>query len=287
MVRRRLLWLAVVGAGAAAAVAYRPGRRPRDEEADAGPVNAEPEARHGVVVRETWALEAAPTGALSIVRDAMEWAPSHVADFESNGSPAAPESSSAARQGVPTARRQRGGRGETRKELGPVELPPRRWPSGATLAALALTLGLAALGLGAWGIANVPGTDHTTSQSGTQPTADDGQLGALLSGQAASSIPLRHSGGHLTLVVGANGEGALVLRGLQEAPSGRSYQAWVVSRANARPLSAALFSGTESVVPLSVSVPAGAVVAVTVEPAGGVSSPAGELRLAATRPSSS
>jgi anti-sigma-K factor RskA len=78
-----------------------------------------------------------------------------------------------------------------------------------------------------------------------------------------------------------------VLHGLQDAPPGRSYQAWVVSKRGARPASAALFSSTETVVPLSVPVPPGAVVAVTVEPAGGVSSPAGKLRLAATRPSSS
>ena len=278
--RRRLLWLAVVGAGAAAAVAYRPGWRSRDEETDTSSVSSGPEALHGDVVQETWALGPAPTGALSIVRDAMEWAPSRGADVESNGAPAAPEPTWE-RPGVPTASRQR----ELRKELGPIELPPRRRLSGATLAATAVVLGLAALGVGAWGVVNAVESDDSSSSAPPQSTADE-QLRALLSGQTASSIPLRHSGGHLTLVVGANGEGALVLHGLREAPAGRSYQAWVVGRANAQPVSAALFSGSESVVPLAVSVPEGALVAVTVEPADGVSSPgAGKLRLAATRPS--
>jgi anti-sigma-K factor RskA len=66
-------------------------------------------------------------------------------------------------------------------------------------------------------------------------------------------------------------EGHLVVFGLEEAPDAHTYEAWVIEEGESVP--AGLFSGGAegtTVVPLAVPVPAGAVVAVTIEQAGGV-----------------
>jgi anti-sigma-K factor RskA len=73
----------------------------------------------------------------------------------------------------------------------------------------------------------------------------------------------------------------LVLKGLGAAPEGRSYQAWVL-RPNAKvPVSAAVFSGIEAIVPVSVPVQQGAVVTITLERAGGVKLPTRTPKLVA------
>ncbi|HWM13088.1 MAG TPA: anti-sigma factor, partial [Gaiellaceae bacterium] len=70
-----------------------------------------------------------------------------------------------------------------------------------------------------------------------------------------------------------SGEGWLVLRGLESAPSAKTYEAWVIEDGEA--VAAGLFTGggVSTVVPLTVPVPEGAIVAVTVEQAGGVEQP--------------
>ena len=56
-------------------------------------------------------------------------------------------------------------------------------------------------------------------------------------------------------------------------PAGKTYQAWVIT--GNTPVSAGVFAPTDdrAVVPIPQTVPAGAVVAVTIEPDGGVSAP--------------
>jgi anti-sigma-K factor RskA len=72
-----------------------------------------------------------------------------------------------------------------------------------------------------------------------------------------------------TVAVDRSGRGVLVVRGLGAAPAGKTYEAWVITKAGAR--AAGLFrgGGSTTVVPLA-AVPPGAVIAATVERAGGV-----------------
>jgi Anti-sigma-K factor rskA, C-terminal len=171
-----------------------------------------------------------------------------------------------------------------RKELGPIVLPPRKRLSGATLAALAVVAGLIAIALGALGVGRA--VTSASSDDASVVTADLSsaqRVASLLATTRATTIPLRRSGGRLALVVRADGKGALVLNGLSRAPAGRTYQAWIRAPGGKPATSAALFSGQESVVPLRVPIPPGGAVAVTVEPASGVSAPSKPLRIVATR----
>ncbi len=79
-----------------------------------------------------------------------------------------------------------------------------------------------------------------------------------------------------TLIVNGGGEGALVLSNVGAAPAGKTYQAWVVVDGEPRP--AGVFEGGDptSIVRLTERVPAGAIVAVTVEDDGGEPAPTSE-----------
>ncbi|HEY4236433.1 MAG TPA: anti-sigma factor [Gaiellaceae bacterium] len=75
-----------------------------------------------------------------------------------------------------------------------------------------------------------------------------------------------------TVAVGQNGKATISVSGLASAPQGKTYEAWVISAGHAaRP--AGLFSGSTGAVHLSGTVPRRAVVAVTLEPAGGSKKP--------------
>ena len=65
----------------------------------------------------------------------------------------------------------------------------------------------------------------------------------------------------------------LVLDDLEAAPAGKTYQAWVVE--DKTPASAGTFAptGGRAIVPIPQAVPDGAVIAVTVEEAGGATTP--------------
>ncbi|HXG77422.1 MAG TPA: anti-sigma factor, partial [Gaiellaceae bacterium] len=67
------------------------------------------------------------------------------------------------------------------------------------------------------------------------------------------------------LVVDPSGRAALLVHGLEPAPAGKTYEAWIVEDGTPRP--AGLFRGeaTVDVVLVEGTVPAGAVVAVTLE----------------------
>jgi anti-sigma-K factor RskA len=75
-----------------------------------------------------------------------------------------------------------------------------------------------------------------------------------------------------TVSVGPTGQATLSVSGLAAAPSGKTYEAWIIPAGKA-PQPAGLFPGSMSAVRLSGTVPKNAVVAVTVEPAGGSSAP--------------
>jgi anti-sigma-K factor RskA len=89
--------------------------------------------------------------------------------------------------------------------------------------------------------------------------------------EALRSVPLAGATG--SVIVGANGNGSLVLANLPAAPAGETYEAWVLAGRAASP--AGLFHGGSktTVVRLSHRVQEGESVAVTVEPAGGSPQP--------------
>jgi anti-sigma-K factor RskA len=75
-----------------------------------------------------------------------------------------------------------------------------------------------------------------------------------------------------TVVRGANGTATLNISGLAAAPSGKTYEAWVIPKAGP-PRPAGLFTTGSTTVRLRGTVPRNAVVAVTVERAGGARAP--------------
>lgn len=101
--------------------------------------------------------------------------------------------------------------------------------------------------------------------------ADRERAVLVLASPATDRISLADADG--AVVRGSAGEAALVVRGLRSAPSGRTYQAWVVE--DGRAVSAGVFeaSGPATVHALTAAVPDGAIVTVTVEPDGGVDAP--------------
>jgi len=121
-----------------------------------------------------------------------------------------------------------------------IPLPVRKpWVFRATAAAAAVAA-CAAIGLGVW----------AATLNGTHA-------------QAVSAV----------LVVGSDRHATLRVSGLGPAPAGKTYEAWVIPHGVA-PQPAGLFrGGPGTVVRLRGSVPPNAVVAVTLERAGGVSAP--------------
>jgi anti-sigma-K factor RskA len=91
----------------------------------------------------------------------------------------------------------------------------------------------------------------------------------LLADPTARHIALDGADGVL-VVDDETGKGWLVVRGLDQAPSEKTYEAWVIQDDEAK--AAGLFAGggAPTVVALAEPVPEGAVVAVTLEREGGV-----------------
>jgi anti-sigma-K factor RskA len=83
---------------------------------------------------------------------------------------------------------------------------------------------------------------------------------------ALTAVELNGAAG--SVVVGPSGQGTLVVSGLAPTAPGKTYEAWVIKGGKAVP--AGIFSarGT-SVVHLKRRIPSGAIVGITIEPAGG------------------
>ena len=117
-------------------------------------------------------------------------------------------------------------------------------PAAATVAADAAC---AAIGLGIWAA-----TLH--NELGTRPEA----------------VPLTGASG--SVIVTPGNEATLVVEDLAPAPAGKTYEAWVIQ--DDKPVRAGTFGGAGQVAfPLTRKVPEGAIVAVTLEQAGGVDRP--------------
>jgi len=119
----------------------------------------------------------------------------------------------------------------------------------------------------------VTGSQHLYGPETLALVAEHSQqsAAALLADSSATSVALQSGTGRL--VVGTDGEAVLVLNDLPPAPTGKTYQAWIVD--DQMPVSAGTFAsaGDQAVVPIPQAVPDGAVVAVTIEESGGATSP--------------
>jgi len=248
-----------------------PGGREHDIE-DPGHASA-PSAPEPVAENEARSAAEAPTGAVTMVPVAMEaGSPSPLHGPASNGAAVAvAEPAPAAEAGVASARE---------RVLGSVELPPVRRPSAATIGGLAVVAGLFALALGTFAFLSALDDDGSSAEAAAR---DSARALSLLSKPSTERFPVVGSQGALVLAVGSGGRAVLVLRGLEPAPSGRTYEAWVVDPAGGPPDPAGLFSAGERVVELTRPVPIGATVAVTVEDEVGSDTPTRPLRLVARR----
>jgi anti-sigma factor RsiW len=130
-------------------------------------------------------------------------------------------------------------------------------------AAAAAVAACAAIGLGIWAVTLSRSLDRERS-------AKEQQAGVLsiVSDPAARRFAL--TGSHGTLVVSHTGAGALLVSNLRPAPSGKTYEAWVIQ--GKTPKRAGTF-GQAKPFRLTRPVTQGAVVAVTLERHGGVDAP--------------
>jgi anti-sigma-K factor RskA len=150
---------------------------------------------------------------------------------------------------------------------GGTVVPMRRWrPLALAASAAAAAAAAVAVGVGLWGASLA---DELEAERAAK---------AVLADPSATVIPLR--GGEGRLVVSATGRAALVVS-LEAAPAGRTYEAWVIR--DGTPTPAGLFDGAadRDVVLLDEQVGGDVTVAVTLEPAGGVDRPTGDVLLSA------
>jgi len=133
-----------------------------------------------------------------------------------------------------------------------VPLRPRSWTAFGpyVLATVATAAVIAVVGLAVWNVSLHNRLDRAQ--------------------EALRGVPLTGATGS---VVVSGGNGALVVSNLAPAPAGKTYQAWVIK--GGRASSAGTFGGggRTIVFRLTRPLPAGAVVAVTLEPSGGVEQP--------------
>jgi anti-sigma-K factor RskA len=147
-----------------------------------------------------------------------------------------------------------------------IAFPRRRWLVPVTGAA-AVAAGIAALALSFWAADLSQQLDDERASLHLSEEAV-----AMLADPDARRIPLDGAEGML-VVDEESGEGWLVLRGLESAPAAKTYEAWVIEDGEAVPAGLFAGGGVSTVVSLAAPVSEGAVVAVTLEAAGGVEQP--------------
>ena len=136
----------------------------------------------------------------------------------------------------------------------------RRRPQ--VLTAVAAIAAVVAIGLGIYAISLNNQLDDAHSALSTQE-----DVAAVLADPSATSVAMASGSGRL--VVTNDGSAVLVVDDLASVPEGKTYQAWVVQGKTPAPAGTFGESGGRAVVPIPQPVPDGAVVAVTVEDAGG------------------
>ncbi len=147
-----------------------------------------------------------------------------------------------------------------------VPLETRRRRTAPVLGAVAAVAAVVALALGLWASNLSSDLDETRAALARERAAS-----AIVADPTARTVDLATGTG--SLVVGAEGQAALVLTDLGRAPSGKTYQAWIIEDDN--PIPAGIFPGQDGVdvVLVDGDVADGEVVAVTVEKAGGAETP--------------
>ena len=147
-----------------------------------------------------------------------------------------------------------------------MPLQPRRRRIAPALGAVAAAAAVVAIGLGLWGSGLSSDLDETRAALERERIAS-----AIVADPASRTVDLAAGTGRL--VVGQDGQAALVLADLGPAPEGRTYQAWIIEGEN--PISAGIFPGEDGldVVLVDGDVADGETVAVTVEQAGGAETP--------------
>jgi anti-sigma factor RsiW len=141
---------------------------------------------------------------------------------------------------------------------------PLRSRRTAAVTAIAAVAAVAAIGLGIWA--------SSLSNSLDRERSARQKVERLLASPNATRKPVTGDTTG-TLVVSAGGEAALIVSKLPKAPSGKTYEAWVI--ANGKPQRAGTFvgGGDTSLVTLERPVPKGAKVAVTLERKPGTDQP--------------
>jgi anti-sigma factor RsiW len=141
---------------------------------------------------------------------------------------------------------------------------PLRSRRTAAVTAIAAVAAVAAIGLGIWA--------SSLSNSLDQERSARQKVERLLASPNATTKPVTGDTTG-TLVVARGGEAALIVSKLPKAPSGKTYEAWVI--ANGEPQRAGTFAGggDTSLVTLERPVPKGAKVAVTLERKPGTDQP--------------
>jgi anti-sigma-K factor RskA len=143
--------------------------------------------------------------------------------------------------------------------------PRRRFGPPQILGAVAAIAAVALIAVGWWAISL-----HSRLADTRSALSDQRTVGLVLADSAAHRAPLAAGTGSL---VSGTGGSVLVVDGLSPAPSGKTYQVWVV-RKGTPPISSGLFAGGgHSVVLVEHPVTTGDVVAVTLEHAGGAKAP--------------
>ena len=147
-----------------------------------------------------------------------------------------------------------------------VPLESRRRRTVPVLAAVAAVAAVVALALGTWATSMSSDLDETRDALARERAA-----AAIVADPTSRTVEMAPGAGRL--VVGVDGQAALVLPDLGEAPAGKTYQAWVIEDGN--PISAGTFPGEygTDVVLVDGDVAEGEVVAVTLEKAGGAKTP--------------
>ncbi len=144
--------------------------------------------------------------------------------------------------------------------------PPRRRVVPVVAGVAAAVAAVVAVAVGVWATQLSGDLDEARTALENQRRA-----AAVLADPDARTVSLATGEGRL--VVGGDGQAALVLGSLGPAPSGKTYEMWVVEGGEAAP--AGLFAGEDDVELVSVdgTVDEGDVVAVTIEDAGGAETP--------------
>lgn len=149
-----------------------------------------------------------------------------------------------------------------------VPFEPRRSRAVPVLAAAAALAAVIALAVGAWGARVSSDLDEArTALEHERRTA------AVLADPGARSVALQAGDGRLVVAPGGR---AVVVLGLDPAPSGKTYQLWIVPGGDlSAATSGGVFAGDETtdVALVDGTVTGGDLVAVTIEDAGGVSAP--------------